>query len=40
MSGIATNRSNITLPAEVSQEIMQKTQQASAVMRLAPARWM
>ena len=35
MSGIATNRSNITLPAEVSQEIMQKTQQASAVMRLA-----
>ena len=35
MSGIATNRSNITLPAEVSQEIMQKTQQASAIMRLA-----
>ena len=35
MSRIATNRSNITLPAEVSQEIMQKTQQASAVMRLA-----
>ena len=34
-SGIATNRSNITLPAEVSQEIMQKTQQASAVMQLA-----
>lgn len=35
MSGIATNRTNITLPADVSQEIMQKTQSASAVMRLA-----
>lgn len=35
MSGISTNRSNITLPAEVSQEILQKTQQASAVMQLA-----
>jgi len=35
MSGISTNRTNITLPAEVSQEIMQKTQTASAVMRLA-----
>ena len=35
MSGISTNRSNITLPAEVSQEIMQKTQQASAIMQLA-----
>ena len=35
MSGISTNRTNITLPAEVSQEIMQKTQQASAIMRLA-----
>ena len=35
MSGISTNRTNITLPAEVSQEIMQKTQQESAVMRLA-----
>ena len=34
-SGIATNRSNITLPAEVSQEILQKTQQASAIMQLA-----
>ena len=34
-SGIATNRSNITLPAEVSQEILQKTQSASAVMQLA-----
>lgn len=35
MSGISTNRSNITLPAEVSQEIMQKTQSASAIMQLA-----
>ena len=35
MSGISTNRTNITLPAEVSQEIMQKTQQESAIMRLA-----
>ena len=35
MSGISTNRSNITLPAEVSQEILQKTQSASAIMQLA-----
>ncbi|MEE3459344.1 MAG: phage major capsid protein [Candidatus Faecousia sp.] len=35
MPGIATNRSNITLPTDVSQEIIQKTQQASAVMQLA-----
>ena len=35
MSGISTNRSNITLPAEISSEILQKTQQASAVMQLA-----
>jgi HK97 family phage major capsid protein len=35
MSGISTNRTNITLPAEVSQEILQKTQTASAVMQLA-----
>ncbi len=35
MSGISTNRSNITLPADISQEILQKTQQASAVMQLA-----
>lgn len=34
-SGIYTNRSNITLPAEIAGEILQKTQQASAVMRLA-----
>lgn len=35
MSGISTNRSNITLPAEISAEIIQKTQDASAVMQLA-----
>lgn len=35
MSGISTNRSNITLPAEVSAEIIQKAQDASAVMQLA-----
>lgn len=35
MSGIATNRSNISLPTSVSSEIIQKTQEESAVMRLA-----
>ena len=35
MAGIDTNRTTITLPAEVSAEILQKTQQASAVMQLA-----
>ena len=35
MAGINTNRSNITLPAEVSAEIIQKAQDASAVMQLA-----
>ena len=35
MSGISTNRTNITLPPEVSQEILQKTQGSSAVMQLA-----
>lgn len=35
MSGINTNRSNITLPADVSSEIIQKAQDASAVMQLA-----
>ena len=35
MSGINTNRTTIALPAEVSREILQKTQQASAVMQLA-----
>ena len=35
MSGINTNRTNIALPTEVSSEILQKTQEGSAVMRLA-----
>jgi len=35
MAGIPTNRTNITLPAEVSQEIMQKMRDESAIMRLA-----
>ena len=35
MSGTATNRTNITLPADVSQEILQKVQEESAVMSLA-----
>ena len=35
MSGINTNRSNITLPAAVSAEILQKAQESSAVMQLA-----
>lgn len=35
MSGIQTNRTNLTLPAEISREIMQKTAQGSAIMRLA-----
>lgn len=35
MSGISTNRTNITLPAEISREILQKAQQGSAVMQLA-----
>ena len=35
MSGIQTNRSNISLPTEVASEIIQKTQETSAVMRLA-----
>lgn len=34
-SGTAINRTNITLPAEISGEIMQKTQEQSAVMQLA-----
>lgn len=34
-TGIATNRSNISLPTEVAQEIMQKTQQESVIMRLS-----
>jgi len=35
MSGISTNRTNITLPTDISAEIMQKTQEQSAVMSLA-----
>lgn len=35
MSGISTNRSDITLPSEISSEIMQKVQEASAIMQLA-----
>ncbi len=34
-TGTATNRTNITLPADVSNEILQKTQEASAIMSLA-----
>lgn len=34
-SGTPTNRTNIQLPNDVSQEIIQKTQEASVVMRLA-----
>lgn len=35
MSGISTNRTDITLPSEVSSEILQKAQEQSAVMSLA-----
>lgn len=35
MSGISTNRTDITLPSDVSAEIMQKVQEQSAIMRLA-----
>ena len=35
MSGIATNRTNISLPTSVASQIIQKTQEDSAVMRLA-----
>lgn len=34
-TGIATNRSNIQLPNEVANEIIQKTQEQSVIMRLA-----
>ncbi len=34
-TGISTNRTNIDLPVDVSQEIIQKTQESSAVMKLA-----
>lgn len=35
MSGVPTNRSDITLPADVSREIMQKVAEESKVMKLA-----
>ena len=35
MSGINTNRTNISLPTSISSEIIQQTQEASAVMKLA-----
>ena len=35
MSGINTNRTNISLPTEVAKEIIQKAQEGSAVMQLA-----
>ena len=35
MSGINTNRTNITLPTSVSSMILQKTQEDSAIMKLA-----
>lgn len=35
MSGIATNRTNISLPTSVSDLILQKTQEDSAIMQLA-----
>lgn len=35
MSGINTNRTAVELPGEVSSEIIQKTQEASAIMQLA-----
>ena len=35
MAGVETNRSSIDLPVEVSQEILQNTQESSAVMQLA-----
>ena len=37
MSGISTNRTDITLPSEISSEIMQKVQGSSAIMQLARA---
>ncbi len=35
VSGVPTNRTSIDLPVDVSNEILQKTQEASAVMQLA-----
>lgn len=35
LSGIATNRTSIDLPVDVSREILQKVQESSAIMKLA-----
>ena len=35
MSGVSTNRTDITLPVDVSNEILQKAQENSAIMKLA-----
>lgn len=35
LTGTATNRTSIDLPVDVAQEILAKTQQASAIMQLA-----
>ena len=35
MAGISTNRTDITLPADIAQEILQKVRDTSAVMQLA-----
>lgn len=35
LSGVATNRTSIDLPIDVAQEIIQKTQESSAIMQLA-----
>ncbi len=35
MAGIQTNRTNIDLPTDVAQEIIQKTQEGSAIMQMA-----
>ena len=34
-SGVPTNRTNVDLPVDVSREIIQKTQESSAIMKLA-----
>ena len=35
LSGVPTNRTSIDLPVDVSREIMQKTQESSAIMKMA-----
>ena len=37
MSGISTNRTNISLPTEVSADILQKTQEQSAITQAIAA---